>query len=156
MRSGRGGKFGWNYPPGAANDPSAPYNQPDHSHDHEWEPLERDFPLFEDGAAIFYEKCHYAEGRYGDGWSCEDIRTTRCELDRIVKVRDNAPDVAYLASEEDQTERYEYIESVFDSFFAHSLNDPCVGSIVDLDPPSDYNDGFVRLRVGDYIAVYKQ
>lgn len=23
------GKFGWSYPPGAATDPSAPYNQPD-------------------------------------------------------------------------------------------------------------------------------
>lgn len=22
-------KFGWHYPPGAANDPMAPYNQPD-------------------------------------------------------------------------------------------------------------------------------
>lgn len=24
-----GRKFGWRYPPGAANDPNAPYNQPD-------------------------------------------------------------------------------------------------------------------------------
>lgn len=26
-------KFGWSYPPGAANDPNAPYNQPDYNVD---------------------------------------------------------------------------------------------------------------------------
>lgn len=74
--------FGWNYPPGAANDPNAPYNQPDRSHDHEWRLVE-DGPIIEDGAAIFHERCQYAEGRYGDGWECEETRTYRFEYSSL-------------------------------------------------------------------------
>lgn len=79
-RNGLGG--GGNYPPGARNDPSAPYNQPDHSHDHEWREDE-DAPVIEDGAAIFHERCEYAEGRHGEGWQCEKTRTYRFEYSTL-------------------------------------------------------------------------
>jgi hypothetical protein len=75
--------FGWHYPPGAAKDPNAPYNQPDRSHEHEWRPGDMDNPVIEDGAAIFHERCQYAEGRYGDGWECEETRTYRFEYSTL-------------------------------------------------------------------------
>jgi hypothetical protein len=74
--------FGWHYPPGAANDPNAPYNQPDHSHEHRWpsdEPGGDILPEIEDGAAIFYEECDYVEGRHREGWECEEYRKYRFE-----------------------------------------------------------------------------
>jgi hypothetical protein len=76
--------WGGNYPPGAKNDPRAPYNQPDRSHEHRWWHDEEHInPVIEDGAAIFQEECLYAEGRYGDGWQCEETRTYRFEYDCV-------------------------------------------------------------------------
>ena len=75
--------WGGNYPPGAKNDPRAPYNQPDRSHDHEWRPGDMDNPVIEDGAAIFHERCQYAEGRHGEGWECEETRTYRFEYSTL-------------------------------------------------------------------------
>jgi len=71
------------YPPGAKNDPRAPYNQPDRSHEHEWVPGDMDNPVIEDGAAIFHERCQYAEGRHGEGWQCEETRTYRFEYSTL-------------------------------------------------------------------------
>jgi len=73
--------MGGNYPPGtSAGDPRAPWNAPDRSHEHRWRHEEQDvIPEIEDGAAIFSEECQYAEGRYGDGWQCEETRTYRFE-----------------------------------------------------------------------------
>lgn len=70
-----------NYPPGtSAGDPRAPWNAPDRSHEHRWRHEEEDvIPEIEDGAAIFSEECQYAEGRYGDGWQCEEVRHYRFE-----------------------------------------------------------------------------
>lgn len=77
--------WGGNYPPGAKNDPRAPYNQPDHSHEHRWQHEEEGVsPIIEDGAAIFHEECQYAEGRYGDGWQCEETRIYRFEYSKLV------------------------------------------------------------------------
>jgi hypothetical protein len=76
--------WGGNYPPGAKNDPNAPYNQPDRSHEHRWEHDEQYVtPMIEDGAAIFHEECQYAEGRYGEGWQCEETRTYRFEYSTL-------------------------------------------------------------------------
>lgn len=71
-----------NYPPGAKNDPRAPYNAPDHSHEHRWE-LVGDEIIFEDGAAIFHYECRYAEGEYGQGWQCEETKFDRFDLSYI-------------------------------------------------------------------------
>lgn len=72
------------YPPGAKNDPRAPYNQEDHTHEHRWRhEEERLQPVIEDGAAIFFEECTYVEGRWGQGWECEETRTYRFEYARL-------------------------------------------------------------------------
>lgn len=69
-----------NYPPGMSKRDfvRAGIDQP-HDHEHEWENNNDEWPLLEDGAAIFREKCNYAEGRYGEGWECEETRTYRFE-----------------------------------------------------------------------------
>lgn len=128
-----------------------------HHHEHEWMPLEADYPIFEDGAAIFQEICNYAEGRYGEGWRCDKTRSHRCEVERIVKIRDNEPNVAYLASEEEPGERWSYFERIFeDALVILSMAAKYEVEILDLDPPNDYGDGYVRVRVLDYEVVYKQ
>lgn len=88
MRRSSSPDWGGNYPPGAKNDPRAPYNQPDRSHEHEWRPTDPDHrgrnqPIIEDGAAIFHEECNYAEGRHGEGWQCEETRTYRFEYSTL-------------------------------------------------------------------------
>jgi hypothetical protein len=68
-------------PAGADNDPNAPYNATDHSHEHLW--IDEHGPMFEDGAAIFHEKCDYVEGRHSEGWSCEETRKIRFEATEL-------------------------------------------------------------------------
>lgn len=149
-----------NYPPGMSKRDfiRAGIDQP-HHHEHEWEPNESDYPLFEDGAAVFSESCRYAEGRWGEGWACEETRWLRCDVERIIKVREGEPNIAYLASEENPGENWGYIERIYE--------DALVGieiesarfeelEILDIDPPNDYGDGFVRVRYGDYIVEYQQ
>jgi len=148
-----------NYPPGtSAGDPRAPWNAPDHSHDHEWYPGDVDNPILEDGAAIFHERCHYAEGRWGEGWSCEETRTFRCEVERVVVLRDDEPDIAYLASEEDYHNEWRFIERLYeDALVAVEITDFEEIEMVDCDPPNEYGDGYVRVRVGDkYEVIYEQ
>jgi hypothetical protein len=56
-----------------------------HSHEHEWveNPGVND-PLIEDGAAIFRQECNYSEGRYGEKYQCQETKTYRFEMDRLV------------------------------------------------------------------------
>lgn len=148
-----------NYPPGtSAGDPRAPWNAPDHSHDHEWYPGDMENPILEDGAAIFHERCHYAEGRWGEGWSCEETRTFRCDVERVVVLRDDKPDIAYLASEEDYHNEWGYIERLYeDALVAVEITDFEEIEMLDCDPANEYGDGYVRVRVGDeYEVIYTQ
>jgi hypothetical protein len=115
-----------------------------------------DNPIFEDGAAIFHERCDYSEGRWGEGWSCEETRSMRCDLERVVKIREGAPNVSYLASDEYPTERWNYVERIFEEVLIAVCPYAEDGEIIDLDPPNEYGDGFVRVRLGNYEAVYKQ
>lgn len=76
--------WGGNYPPGAKNDPKAPYNEPDHSHEHEWRRDTRKAdPAIEDGAAIFQDECAYREGPRGEAYSCNKTRTYRFEYSTL-------------------------------------------------------------------------
>lgn len=72
-----------NYPPGMSGRDfvRAGIDQP-HHHEHEWKPAEKE-PIFEDGAAIFQEECRYVEGRYAEGFSCEETRTYRFDYDTL-------------------------------------------------------------------------
>jgi len=127
------------YPPGtSAGDPRAPWNEP-HAHEHEFRPLEK-APIIEDGAAIFHEECIYAEGRYGDGWECEETRTYRFEYSTLESPDGETvelPTIAEWPSDmpDGRDERVITIEEEF-----HTGN----ADIVDIDP--DRDDGTVTLE----------
>lgn len=77
---------GSNYPPGMSSRDfvRAGIDDP-HHHEHEFRgDDERANPIFEDGAAVFFEECRYVEGRHGQGWSCEETRSYRFEYDHLV------------------------------------------------------------------------
>lgn len=73
------------YPAGAANDPKAPYNERDHTHEHQWNEAGFDNPIIEDGAAIFHLQCTYAEGLHGEKWQCEKTRSYRFEYSTLTE-----------------------------------------------------------------------
>lgn len=148
-----------NYPPGtSAGDPRAPWNAPDHSHKHEWIPAEKANPIFEDGAAIFHDYCEYVEGRYRDGWSCEETRRFRCDVERVVLVRESEPDISYLASEEDSINEWGFIERLFELALIAVENAARSKDlkVEQVDPANKHGDGYVRVSVGDYQVVYSQ
>ena len=72
-----------NYPPGMGyrDKVRAGIIEP-HSHEHEFEPLDAEI-ILEDGAAILIQECIYAEGKYGQGYSCEEKKDYRFEADWI-------------------------------------------------------------------------
>ena len=146
-----------NYPPGtSAGDPRAPWNAPDHRHEHKFYDVEG--PIFEDGAAMFYARCQYVEGRWGEGWSCEESRWWRCDVERIVLHRDDAPDVAYLASTERPGEEWRHVERLFEEILIEVEQQFRDGTldVVDVYPADEYGDGHVVVQVWKYSVVYVQ
>lgn len=149
------------YPPGtSASDPRAPWNAPDRSHEHEWRPQDKENPIFEDGAAIFLDYCDYAEGRYGEGWSCEETRHLRCDVERVVVHRDDEPDVTYLASTEESADGWTYVHSLFEEAIVNvevgTRNGNNELHFEHIDPANEYGDGYVEVSVGKYTVVYSQ
>lgn len=139
--NGRGSPdWGGNYPPGAKNDPRAPYNQPDRSHEHEWRPFDED-PIIEDGAAIFQQECQYAEGRYGEGWQCEETRSYRFELAWVKK---KSIGTIYLESELD------YFPMVAEEGLIAVHQD---GEIIAMDPDED--NGYVTVETDEWRVKFK-
>jgi len=147
---------GSNYPPGMGRRDfvRAGIDQP-HDHLHEWEAEQDGWPMFEDNAAIFSEYCMYAEGRWGEGWECEETRSTRCELRSISLVREGQPDIEYLAGTEDARNQSRHIEWLFETvLIALERNRGC-GNILDLDVPG-HGDGFVRIWIDGYVVEYTE
>jgi hypothetical protein len=77
---------GGNYPPGTSRRDliRGGIIEP-HHHECEFHPVEDPeySPIIEDGAAIFHERCRYAEGEYGEKWQCEETRTYRFEYSEL-------------------------------------------------------------------------
>jgi hypothetical protein len=145
-----------NYPPGMSSRDfvRAGIDQP-HHHEHEFFSDNTD-PIFEDGAAVFSESCNYAEGQYGQGYQCEETRWIRCELNRVVKIQNDAPNIDYLASEESPS-MDRHIERVMEeAIVSLETGDDCSMNIEKSDPPNDRGDGYVRVRITDYILIYEQ
>jgi hypothetical protein len=65
-----------NYPPGAENDPRAPWNEPViEEHEHQFFPIDSE-PILEDGKAILHLKCdHVTELNTEQGYDGERIVT---------------------------------------------------------------------------------
>lgn len=128
--------WGGNYPPGAKNDPRAPYNQPDRSHEHRWRPGDMDNPVIEDGAAIFHERCEYAEGEYGEGWQCEETRTYRFEYSELESPSGETwdlPDITEWDDHDLPEKRAEKVIAIEERFHQFGPGDK-VGFDVDPDP----------------------
>lgn len=150
-----------NYPPGtSAGDPRAPWNAPDRSHEHEWYPTDEPNPILEDGAAIFHDYCEFTEGRWNEGWSCEETRSFRCELDRVILERENAPDVTYLAETAQTPELWSYVHTLFEDALIAVENGARNGGdelhFQHIDPANEYGDGYVEVSVGKYTVIYTQ
>ena len=145
-----------NYPPGVtAGHPH--FNPPDRSHEHRWRSQEKENPLFEDGAAIFLDYCDYSEGRHRDGWSCEETRSLRCELERVVVEKENEPDVTYLAKTEDPENSWSYIERLFEeAIISVEIGTRDDIHLENIYPANEYGDGYVEVSVGDVRVVYSQ
>lgn len=136
-----------NYPPGvSAGTPRAPWNEPDRSHHHEF--LDGEM-VIEDGAAIFYEKCAYHER----GWECDETRTTRCDIDRVIKRRSDQPDVTYLESE--WTEEIDHVCQLFEDVLQLLVHPADNFSVVSATPlgmgPSE-----VVIENDDYRVVFSE
>ena len=95
------------YPPGMTKRDfvRAGIDQP-HSHEHEWvENRGVDNPIIEDGAAIFFQECNYAEGRYGEGYSCTETNSYRFEYDRLVTPSGSEIDLPSIENWDDIDEK---------------------------------------------------
>jgi len=113
---------------------------PDHSHDHEWRPELND-PILEDGAAIFQQKCDYAEGRWGERWECEETRHYRFEMSWF---EEKATRITYLASE---------INRLLMKWELAIMDVERNGEIVAIDPDEDY--GYVTAETDEWRVKYK-
>lgn len=143
---------GNNLPPGASSDPRAPYNQPDRSHEHIWRHEEEQLqPVIEDGAAIFYEECQYAEGRYGDGWQCEETRTYRFEYSTLETPRGDKYDLPAIGNwDEADPVAAEAAVKVEQAF--HSLGP---GDKVSFDVDPDPECGVVTIEWNGYTLKFE-
>lgn len=140
---------GGNYPPGTSRRDliRGGIIEP-HAHEHEWELGDVDNPVIEDGAAIFHERCRYVEGRWGEGWSCEETRTYRFEYDELDTPDGDRIDLPDITEWDDVSsyaeERVLHIEQAF-----HEGNER-VDIYVDPDPDS----GCVELEMDGYTLRY--
>lgn len=141
-----------NYPPGAKNDPRAPYNQPDRSHEHRWrEDAGHINPMIEDGAAIFYEECQYAEGEYGNGWQCEETRSYRFEYSKLETPKGTEVTLPTISEWDELPDTLqENIIKVEDAFRQHGPGDD-----VSFDADPDPENGVVTIEYDGYALKYE-
>lgn len=105
----------------------------DHIHDHEYRPVEDRFPLFEDGAAIFFYECEYVEITssttdyerdetfYGTGYECDETKTVRFDLTEMREPVENGQELVKKAEdgeipEEVYIELDEYVKEGLDRY----------------------------------------
>lgn len=141
---------GGNYPPGMSKRDfiRAGIDDP-HNHECEFEPDDsRDDPIIEDGAAIFHFQCRYVEGRWGEGYSCEETKSYRfeyAELDLPNSDRVDLPDITgWDTVGDDVAERVIGIE---EAYYSGDLDDMYVNP----DPDS----GCVELVLDGYTLRYE-
>ena len=116
-----------------------------HHHECEFRPIESD-PIIEDDAAIFVTECNYVEGEYGQGWSCEETRSTRFELSWVEKKkRGDEPNIRYHESELD------HFWLVAEDALIEVESDN--GEVVDLNPNPE--GGYVRAESENWIAKFE-
>jgi len=114
-----------------------------HDHEHEFDPCQsKDNPVIEDGAAIFHLQCRYAEGEYGEKWSCDETRTYRFEYDSLCTPSGERIDLPTISSwdevDENVAEQVIHIEEEF-----HAGNEDVV---MNVDPDPDCGQVTISLE----------
>jgi hypothetical protein len=116
-----------------------------HAHDHEYRPRHDRFPLFEDGAAIFFLECEYTEitgsvtdherdeTYYSEGYSCDKTKTIRFNLKEIrepvengqelVKEEGKIPEEVWIQIDELSNGANEHFNPELETTFQHWLDD---------------------------------
>ena len=115
-----------------------------HHHECEFRPIETD-PIIEDDAAIFIHECNYVEGEYGQGWSCEETRSTRFDLAWVEKKLGDEPNIRYLESE------LKHFWLVAEEALIEVESDN--GEVVDLNPNPE--KGYVRVESENWVARFE-
>lgn len=153
-----------NLPPGvSASDIDDAYGPSVEPHDHEWVPIEEDYPIIEDGAAIFREQCHFVEilGSYTDkqrdevyyeeGEQCEETRSVRFETAYVKFINEDEPNLTFQRSslewlEENDEELWNSVmESEYEVARAYNRDDDDV-EVVSIDPDKRLGSVVVRLN----------
>jgi hypothetical protein len=107
-----------------------------HHHEHEWEMDDhRADPIIEDGAAIFHLQCRYVEGRYGEGWECEETKTYRFEYDTLTDLSGTEHDLPEIGGEWDQLD--DYIEKAVIEVEERFVSGDEESELVSVDPDPD-------------------
>lgn len=137
------------------NTPEPPINPPEPKHQHGHEFFDEDVEMvIEDGAVIFHEKCAYFDGPPGNEWSCEKTKSRRLELSSITKLRENAPDIEWLAGEPDHRNCWSHIERIFEENLieVETKNSEKLDHI----NPTKYLAVIVETELGEYLMIYKE
>lgn len=147
-----------NYPPGvSASTPNAPWNEPDMSHEHEWEPIQDASPLFEDGYAMFGERCIWENVQNAErGYEGEYVVTDSipCEKERWVKFEPTViagDDI--IGGEYDVPDPHEELPVWAEDVLVGLEVNPDERTIVKCDPDPDY--GRVIVEYDDHTVLFK-
>ena len=134
---------GSNYPPGTSHRDLVRGGiiEP-HDHEHNFEPVGEN-PIIEDGAAIFFLECDYAEGEYGQGYRCEKTQSKRFEYSRLT-----APDGSSIELPE-----ISEIDQLADHF--QVMIEMIETNIQDIDVDPDLEDGQVTVFHNDWEIKYE-
>jgi len=141
-----------NYPPGMSSRDfvRAGIDQP-HHHEHEFvKDRSRVGPAFEDGAAIFYEKCRYVEGRHGQEYSCEETRSYRFEYHKLILPNGHEVELPSIEGWDELTkEIQEIIVNVEEKTATHNLNE------LEMKVDPDETHGEVSIEWNGTTLIYK-
>jgi hypothetical protein len=132
--------------------PTNPPVEPDHSHEHWWESQEISLaPRMEDGAAIFLDECNYAEGRYGEGWECEETRQYRFEYSTLETPGGEVIDLPDINNWDDANEKVQNrVVQMEEAFHEHGPGDRVSW---DVDPDPDC--GVVSISHAGFVLKYE-
>ena len=138
------------------------------THEHEWEPVERDYPTLEDMAVIFHERCVWAEvvNTYTDrqrdevyheyGRECDETRCRRFDLAYVTELTgDEYPELRLNRDDIEQLEEQgaELFETVVEAVIEAEQAFPNGTEVVEIDPKPE--QGKVVIRHNGYEFRYE-
>ena len=147
-----------NLPPGVSSaDIDRHFGGP--THEHEWEPVERDYPTLEDMAAIFHERCVWAEvvNTYTDrqrdevyyeyGRECDETRWRRFDLAYVTELTgDEHPELQLDRDDIDRLEEQdtELFDTIVEAVIEAEQAFPNETEIVEIDPDPEQGQVVIR------------